>query len=296
MITRKTRLQIREQKNDIGVIIGTGNNGYVIEDNFLVYGKGTNELTVAANNIFSKIKGIIYRPYQADCKGNPCLEVGDAVRFTTRYELIESYILSRTLNGIQALRDTISASGEEYRTEKVNSVHRDIIQLKGKSNVLERTIEETKSTITDVEEGLQSQITQNASEITAEVKRATDKEGSLSSRITLTENDIKTEVSRATGKETELNTTIQQTASAITAEVSKKVGNDEVRSKFAMDPSSVTIDSGKISFNSNTLVVDSDNFKLKNNGDATFSGTVSGAAITVQGHFPPDIHPQNLHR
>lgn len=274
------RLQIREQKNDIGVIIGTGNNGYVIEDNFLVYGKGTNELTVAANNIFSKIKGIIYRPYQADCKGNPCLEVGDAVRFTTRYELIESYILSRTLNGIQALRDTISASGEEYRTEKVNSVHRDIIQLKGKSNVLERTIEETKSTITDVEEGLQSQITQNASEITAEVKRATDKEGSLSSRITLTENDIKTEVSRATGKETELNTTIQQTASAITAEVSKKVGNDEVRSKFAMDPSSVTIDSGKISFNSNTLVVDSDNFKLKNNGDATFSGTVSGAAIT----------------
>ena len=117
------RLQIREQKNDIGVIIGTGNNGYVIEDNFLVYGKGTNELTVAANNIFSKIKGIIYRPYQADCKGNPCLEVGDAVRFTTRYELIESYILSRTLNGIQALRDeaNVKEAGEVVLNAKLLS-------------------------------------------------------------------------------------------------------------------------------------------------------------------------------
>ena len=28
------KLQIREQKNDIGVIVGTGDNAYVIEDNF----------------------------------------------------------------------------------------------------------------------------------------------------------------------------------------------------------------------------------------------------------------------
>ena len=33
------KLQIREQKNDIGVIVGTGDNAYVIEDNFLYMAK-----------------------------------------------------------------------------------------------------------------------------------------------------------------------------------------------------------------------------------------------------------------
>ena len=106
------KLQIREQKNDIGVIVGTGDNAYVIEDNFLVYGKGTKELKGIAKNILSKIRGIVYRPFTADCKGNPCLEVGDAVRLPTRYELIESYILKRTLKGIQALRDDLEAEGD----------------------------------------------------------------------------------------------------------------------------------------------------------------------------------------
>ena len=49
------KLQIREQKNDIGVIVGSGSNAYVIEDNFLVYGKGTKELKGIAKNILSKI-------------------------------------------------------------------------------------------------------------------------------------------------------------------------------------------------------------------------------------------------
>lgn len=163
------KLQIREKENDIGVIVGSGSNGYVIEDNFLVYGKGTTELTTIAKNIYGKIKGIVYRPFTADCKGNPCLEVGDAVRLPTKYELIETYILKRTLKGIQALRDTYEAEGEEYRTQNVNSVQRSILQLKGKSNVLERSIEETRSTITSVEEGLHSEIKQTAESIELEV-------------------------------------------------------------------------------------------------------------------------------
>lgn len=212
------KLQIREQKNDIGVIVGTGENAYVIEDNFLVYGKGSKELKGIAKNILSKIRGIIYRPFTADCKGNPCLEVGDAVRLPTRYELIESYILKRTLKGIQALRDDLEADGEEYRTSKVNGIQRSILQLKGKSNTLERSIEETKSTIVDVEKGLQSQITQTATEIRSEVKNTTD---GLSSRITQNASSITAEVNRATNAEGTLSSKITQTAESITAEVNR---------------------------------------------------------------------------
>ena len=212
------KLQIREKENDIGVIVGDGKNTYVIEGNFLVYGKGTKELNEIGEKTLSKIKGIIYRPFSADCKGNPCLEVGDAVRMTTKYELIETYILKRTLKGIQALRDDLEADGEEYRTSKVNGIQRSILQLKGKSNTLERSIEETKSTIVDVEKGLQSQITQTATEIRSEVKNTTD---GLSSRITQNSESITAEVNRATNAEGTLSSKITQTAESITAEVNR---------------------------------------------------------------------------
>lgn len=212
------KLQIREKENDIGVIVGDGGNTYVIEGNFLVYGKGTKELNKIGEKTLSKIKGIIYRPFSADCKGNPCFEVGDAVRLTTKYELIETYILKRTLKGIQALRDDLEADGEEYRTSKVNGIQRSILQLKGKSNALERSIEETKSTIVDVEKGLQSQITQTATEIRSEVKNTTD---GLSSRITQNSESITAEVNRATAAEGTLSSKISQTAESITAEVNR---------------------------------------------------------------------------
>ena len=212
------KLQIREKENDIGAIVGDGGNTYVIEGNFLVYGKGTKELNEIGEKTLSKIKGIIYRPFSADCKGNPCLEVGDAVRLTTKYELIETYILKRTLKGIQALRDDLEADGEEYRASKVNGIQRSILQLKGKSNTLERSIEETKSTIVDVEKGLQSQITQTATEIRSEVKNTTD---GLSSRITQNSESITAEVNRATEKEGQLAAAIQINAEGITSKVSR---------------------------------------------------------------------------
>ena len=212
------KLQVREQKNEIGVIVGTGDNAYVIEDNFLVYGKGTKELKGIAKNILSKIRGIVYRPFTADCKGNPCLEVGDAVRLPTKYELIESYIFKRTLKGIQALRDDLEADGEECRTSKANGIQRSILQLKGKSNVLERTIEKTQSTIEVKERKLISQITQTATEIRTEVKNTAD---GLSSRITQNANNITAEVKRAQGQEVELAAAIKINEDKITAEVTR---------------------------------------------------------------------------
>lgn len=246
------KLQIRKEEDDIGVIVGSGTNAYVIQDNFLVYGKGSEELTGIANNIYGKIRGIIYRPFSADCKGNPCIEVGDAVRLPTRYEIIESYVLKRTLKGIQALRDKYEATGEEYRSTQVNSVHKSIIQLKGKTNVLTRTIEETNSKIVDVESGLSSEIKQTATDIRAEVKntadgltssiqqnaesiatevkRANEAEGNLSTKITQTAESITSEVSKnyetkenATNTKTELESSIKQTADGFTAELSKQV-------------------------------------------------------------------------
>lgn len=53
------------------------------------------------------------------------------------------------------------------------------------------------------------------------------------------------------------------------------VTDGNVRSKFALDQTSVTIESGTITFKGNALVVDSDNFKLKQDGTVSITGTLT---------------------
>ena len=53
------------------------------------------------------------------------------------------------------------------------------------------------------------------------------------------------------------------------------VTDGNVRSKFALDPASVVIESGTITFKGDTLVVDSDNFKLSQDGTVRITGTLT---------------------
>lgn len=127
---------------------------------------------------------------------------------------------------------------------------------------------------TDAEGTLNTRIDKVDGEITLEVSRAKGVEDSLSSRLTVNEEGVIAEVSRATSAENSLQSSFEETAGSIRAEVSSKVGTNEVRSAFAMDPSSVTISSGKIQFNSNTIGIDSNNFGLDaSTGDTKFYGT-----------------------
>lgn len=165
------KLQIRQEENDIGAISGAGNNCYIIEDNFLVYGKSAADLQSIADNVLSVIGVVWYRPAQVEARGNPCLEVGDGILLHTTRETIYTYILQRTLKGIQALRDSYTAEGEEYRTGQVNGLQKQIIQLKGKSNVLTRTVEETRLELRDVNQNLSAQISINAKQILTKVSK-----------------------------------------------------------------------------------------------------------------------------
>lgn len=206
-----TKLQIRQEENDIGAVYGNGTNCYIVEDNFLVYGKTADELSKICTRLFGKICGVQYRPFKAVAKGNPCFEVGDLVNVQAKYKDIEGYILERTIKGIQALKDTFEAKGVYEYKEKVNSVQRDIKKLKGKTNVLERTVEKLESTITDEETGLQTQIKQTSEKVEV------------------------------------------------------MAGDDYVSSKLS-------VEKGKIKIEGNRLIVNSDNFKLDEDGNLSISG------------------------
>lgn len=129
-----TYVQIRKDDGDIGGYAGTQGNNYVVENNFLCYGLSGSALNTAASNLLGVISKANYIPIKSvRAKGNPCLEVGDAIRMSTSSASINSYILDRTMTGIQALFDTYSSNGEQYRSEKVNSIATKFEQLRNKT-------------------------------------------------------------------------------------------------------------------------------------------------------------------
>ena len=133
------------------IAVATSNeldNPFKLEGNFLTYELTNEVLTTVANNLYSKIEHLIYIPSKVECLANPCLEVGDAIRFTTKEALVYTYVLSRTISGIQFLQDSIESTGDEDRSKDLNSISKQLARLRSKS---EYDIDVNKARIRDLE-------------------------------------------------------------------------------------------------------------------------------------------------
>lgn len=161
------KLQVRSEEDDIGAIYGEGINTYVIQGNFLLYGKTAEELQTIAENVSVNIFGRAYRPYTAVSIGLPYLEVGDTVELTTE-DTVVSYILQRTLTGIQALKDEFEAPGSEEREENFG-VNNEIIQLQGKFAKIKKDVDGITQTVGDLEQGVYTEIEQLANQFVLKV-------------------------------------------------------------------------------------------------------------------------------
>lgn len=240
--TAISKVQIRNNENDIGAIVGEDGNTYVVQDNFLVYGKSSTDLTNIANNLLSVISGISYRPFNAKfIYGNPCYEIGDALTVVTRNATFNTYLLNRTLNGIQAMSDTIKADGVEVYTENLNSTNTQFQQLKRQTNVLERTVEETVSKITSIE--------QVSSEAYEKAENAESTANSFESTISQQAKEIESKVSKTDYTGEEIASLINQTAEniKIIAEHISLEGTVTANDNFKiLEDGSVEINSGKL--------------------------------------------------
>lgn len=246
-------LTIRAEKGDIGANVGSGMNPYAIEGNFLVYGKSSQELFNIAQSLLPRIKGRIYRPVSVDCNCMPWLEVGDAIRLITRDDLIESFIMRRTISGCQAMRDRLESTGSQNREEEF-SIQKQIIQLEGKTAIISKNVEEVYVEVSNLKEDTNSKISVMADQITAEVNRATEAEGKLSASI------------KANAEKIEL-----------------KVSAGDVSSQISLEKDAVTIRSNRLSWQSDKSsmtangLLTCENIKATN---GTFSGTITGSNIT----------------
>ena len=100
------------------------NDTFYIADNKLAW--GLNNANQAAANIISEIGEIAFTPARLDCKGLPYIECGDIFLANTRINAVTSYVLERTLTGIQALRDSYVGDIDERRKPYTLSVQTEI--------------------------------------------------------------------------------------------------------------------------------------------------------------------------
>lgn len=111
-----------------GAIQGTAgdNTGdeFYISDNKLAW--GFSNIAQATQAILNEVRGARYTPADIDAKGLPYLECGDIIIANTRRNVITTYILERTLKGIQALTDAYGSDSDQRRPPYVPTVVTDV--------------------------------------------------------------------------------------------------------------------------------------------------------------------------
>lgn len=230
-----TQLEIRPADDSAGAVVGMSGNTYAISGNFLVSDKMGTELEAIAANTLSIIRKASYTPLKSsEIVGNPCIELGDPIRFNTTREIIESYVLQRTLTGIQNKRDSIVSPGTETYKQNPNSIRDQISSVERRTNKLERTADHTLSEIKAVDSKvdtldgsvresvseLESKIEQTASSITSEVSQKVTETNNSIALVNEKVDDLSSSVEMSVR---ELDSKIEQTATSITSEVNERV-------------------------------------------------------------------------
>lgn len=263
-----TQLEIKTSEDNAGAIVGTAGNNYSITGNFLVSDKTGAELEQIANNLLPIMAQAAYTPIKScTCVGNPCLTLGEPIRFNTTREIVETYLLQRTLTGVQSKRDSISAQGTQTHSAKVNSIRDTIESVERRTGKLERNADHLLSAYEDLEQQTSSKFEQTAKSIATEVKRATDAEGELKSNITQTADAITAEVTRA-----------QKAEGQLDASLELKLGRDENDQVISM----INASADKIMLRGNRLIIESNNFQLDGNGRVSIIDSLNFIA-TSQG-------------
>lgn len=162
------KVVLREDADDIGAIYGAGTNAYIVEGNFLLYGKNVAQMDSIAQRVYAIVNGYVYTPAKMVCTAMPWFEIGDYIEIKTDRNTIRSYVLERSFKGIQNALDTYTSKQDATRTSQINSINTSILQLRGKANKLTRDIEHMSSTIYN-EDG-SSKIEQTAQAIELQIE------------------------------------------------------------------------------------------------------------------------------
>lgn len=186
-----TQLEIRADDNTAGAIVGNPGNTYVISGNFLVSDKTGAELEQIANNVLPIMAQAAYTPIKScTTVGNPCLELGDPIRFNTSREIVETYLLQRTLTGVQSKRDSIVVQGTEKHAVKTNSTRETLKSVQRRTSKLEHNADHLLSQYEDLEQQTNTKFEQTADAIEAEAVDRKNADLEMNTKIAATAHSV----------------------------------------------------------------------------------------------------------
>ena len=162
------KVQVRGTEDDIGIIVGTGSNTYVIQGNPLLYNLTDATGRSIVTNILNEIKNVAYIPFSGKFMALPFLEAGDCAVITT-YKGITAYapIFKRTLSGTRLCFDTFECNGTKD-IEQVFATNRSVKILNQKTHEIVNTVDELSSTISSIDtevDGLSTTVSQHTTAI-----------------------------------------------------------------------------------------------------------------------------------
>lgn len=237
-----TGIRAKSAEDEVGTLVGTDTNLYTILGNLCLYGdEGTPAETTALTNLFNHIKNYQYRPFTVQTYGNPMLPLGTNVVFETTYQTVESFVMKKYLSGIQAMRDTLTATGDKVYPAEEARLTSQIQRLKGTSHKLVVDVNQLFSEIYNEDTGIKSTIQQLSDEVLLKV----DANGKI----------------------------VQVALSA----------NPSTGTEFKVSADNISfIANGKIELTSNSLEINSTNFKVDASGNITATGAkITGDIVTT---------------
>lgn len=101
----------------------SGRNVYYFKDNYIF--KTSRWRPAAIRELIDDyfvpaVAGISYRPVEIEMKGIPYMEAGDVITVLTRTGGVEAFVFRRILKGINTMRDSIEARGDEVNADETD--------------------------------------------------------------------------------------------------------------------------------------------------------------------------------
>ncbi len=240
-VARIEKVILVNEEGEVSAQYGSGTNIFAIQDNPIAYCMNNAASMVQA--MYGELYRLTYLPVTSyRGVGLPFMECGDVVRVITRKHSVGTYILNRTLTGIQGLFDEYTSDGDQYQPEFSETTA--TTQSSTKSQLL-KNIRQTETLYSEVYDSQgHSKITQNANAISSEVSRAENAERSI----------------------------IEQTSEAISA----KVTLGQSYSGVTIDTNGIRVNT------TGALQISAGNFQLDGSGNITcIGGTLGGFQITT---------------
>lgn len=212
------KVQIQSTFDDIGYVAGTGTNAYIVTENPLFFtSEKQSTITTIASQLLGELKTIKYTPMIFSTYKDFGINCGDIITVNGK----TCYVMKKSIKSSGCEFECVGNKRRDTQKTEVNSA---ITALNNKTNELVRTVDETKSTLTEVRGSMktltdeQGEIKEQIATITTDVSEVKQTAQGLTSKVS----SVETTLNNLDGEVTTLKSrvsTVEQTVDSITTRV-----------------------------------------------------------------------------